>query len=118
MNIPDFQIGKSELLSMIVFTFGCILDHVTTFYGLSIPNVEEINPVVLLLIGSGIWSLVEIILIAAVNGSSLVTFGSKSEIIITFSITALLTVGIIRLYAGFHNMMIISNALRILELSS
>ncbi len=118
MNILGYQIGKAELLSMTVFTVGCTVDHVTTYYGLSIPTVKEINPVVLLLIGSGLWNLVEIILIAAGNGSGLVISGSKSKIMITCSITALLTAGIIRLSAGFHNMMIIFNIVRALEVSS
>jgi len=111
MNILDYQIGKAKLLSMTVFTAGCIVDHVTTGYGLSLPSVYEINPVVLLLIGSGIWNLVEIMLIAAGNVSGFVISGLKSKIMITCSIKALLMVGIVRLYAGFHNMMIIFNIL-------
>jgi hypothetical protein len=118
MNIFEYQIGKAELLSMMVFTVGCILDHVTTYYGLSLPTVEEINPVVLLMIGSGIWNLVEIGLIIAGNGSGLFVSGSKSKMMITFSMTSLLIVGIVRLYAGFHHMMIIFNVVRALELSS
>lgn len=118
MNILGYQIEKAELLSMTVFTVGCIVDHVTTYYGLSIPTVEEINPVVLLLIGSGIWNLVEIILIAAGNVSGLVISGLKSKIMVSCSITSLLTVGFVRLYAGFHNMMIIFNIIRALEVSS
>jgi len=72
----------------------------------------------LLLIGSGIWNLVEIILIAAGNVSGLVISGSKSKIMTTCSITALLTAGIVRLSAGFHNMVIIFNVVRALEASS
>jgi hypothetical protein len=118
MNIFEYQIGKAELLSMMVFTVGCIVDHVTTYYGLTLPTVEEINPVVLLMIGSGIWNLVEIVLIIAGNGSGLAVSGSKSKMMITFSMTSLLIVGIVRLYAGFHNMILIFNIVRALELSS
>jgi len=118
MNILGYRSGRAELLSMTFFTACCILDHVTTLYGLSLPNVKEINPVVLLLIGSGMWNLVDFISIAAVNGSGLVIFGSKSKILVAFSITALLMLGIIRLCAGVNNMMVIFNTLRMLALPS
>jgi len=114
MNILGYRSGKAKLLSMTFFTVGCIVDHVTTLYGLSLPNVMETNPVVILLIGSGIWNLIDFIFVAAVNGSGLVIFGSKSKILIAFSITILLMSGIIRLCAGVNNMMVIFNTLHML----
>ena len=107
MNIYDYQIGKAELLSMTVFTVGSILDHVTTFYGLSLTTIKEVNPVVLMLIGSGSWNLVEVILMILGNGSVFIASNSKSERMIVFSMTALLIAGTVRLLAGFHNMIVI-----------
>ena len=118
MNILGYRSGRAKLLSITFFTASCIVDHMTTLYGLSLPNVKEINPVVLLLIGSGIWNLVDFIFVAAVNGSGLVIFGSKSKILIELSITALLIFGIIRLCAGVNNLVVIFNTLRMLALSS
>ena len=107
MNIYGHQIGKAELLSMTIFTVGCIMDHVTTYHGLSFPTIKEINPVVLILIGSGSWNLVEVALIILGNGSGFVASDSKSEMMIAFSMTALLFVGVVRLLAGFHNIIVI-----------
>ena len=107
MNIYNYQIGKTELLSMTVFTVGCIMDHVTTYYGLSFPAIKEINPMVLILIGSGSWNLVEVALMILGNGSGFIASNSKSEMTIAFSMTALLFVGVVRLLAGFHNMIVI-----------
>lgn len=109
MNNFDHQIGKAELLSMMVFTAGCIVDHVTTYYGLTFPTIEELNPVVLMMIGSGLWNIVEVTLIILGNGSGFIISGSKSKIMTTFSITALFFVGLIRLFVGFHNINIILN---------
>jgi len=107
MNIYDYQISKAELLSMTVFTVGCIMDHVTTYYGLSFPTIKEINPMVLILIGSGSWNLVGVALMLLGIGSGFIASNSKSEMTITFSMTMLLIVGTVRLLAGFHNMMVI-----------
>ena len=107
MNIYDYQVGKAELLSMTVFTVGCVMDHVTTFYGIFIPAIKEVNPVVLMLIGSGSWNLVEVILMILGNGSGFFASNTKSEWMIVFSMTALLITGTVRLWAGFHNMIVI-----------
>lgn len=118
MTFFDYQIGKAELLSMMVFTVGCTVDHVTTYYGLTFPTIEELNPMVLLMIGSGFWNIIEISLISMGIGSGLVIAGSKSKIMIMFSMTALFLVGIIRLSVGFHNIILIYNIVDLIKLSS
>ena len=98
---------------MMFFTAGCIVDHVTTYYGLTLPNVEELNPLVLMMIGSGSWNLVEVSILIIGNVYGFFVSGSKSEIMVAFSMTLLLLVGIVRLFAGFHNMMVIFNVVYI-----
>ena len=117
MKWLDANIGKAELLTMMVFTTGCVVDHVTTFYGLFLPTIVEVNPVVLLLIGSGVWHIAEILIIASGTCSGLLVSGSKSKTVIRFSMMALATVGLVRLYAGFHNLVLVSNVVSMLELS-
>ena len=118
MSGMGVSIGKAELLMMTVFTSGCIVDHITTFYGLSLPTIVEVNPVVLMLIGSGVWHVVEVLIIAAGIFSGLVASSSKSRILIAFSMISLAMVGLVRLYAGIHNIVLISNIASVLELSS
>jgi hypothetical protein len=109
MSIYDYQVGKRMLFAMMVFTVGCIVDHVTTYYGLTLPNIQELNPLVLLMIGSSVWNLVEVSILILGNVCGFFVSGSKSEITGVFSMKLLLLVGIVRLSAGFHNMMIIFN---------
>ena len=118
MNVLRAQIGRAELFTMIVFTVGCVLDHVSTFYGLTFPSVVELNPVVLLMIGSGVWNLFEVVVIVAGNGSGFIASYSESRIMTLFSSAALLIVGAIRLVAGFHNVVLVLGIARALELSS
>ena len=98
---------------MMVFTAGCIVDHGTTYYGLTLPNVEELNQLVVMMIGSGIWNLVDFSILIIGNVYGFFVSGSKSEIMAVFSMTLLLVVGIVRLFAGFHNMMVIFNVVYI-----
>jgi len=113
MSIYDYQVGKRALFTMMVFTAGSIVDHVTTYYGLTLPNVIELNQVVLMMIGSGVWNLVEVSLLIIGNINGFFVSDSKSEIMAVFSMTLLLLVGIVRLFAGFHNMMVIFNVVYI-----
>jgi hypothetical protein len=118
MKILNENIGKAELLAMIVFTSGCIVDHITTYYGLSMPTIKEANPVVLLMIGAGIWNVVEILIIAMGTTSGFILSSTKSRRIVTMSIFALMAVGLVRLYAGVNNIVLITNVGRILEITS
>jgi hypothetical protein len=109
VSINDYQVGKRVLSTMMVFTVGCIVDHVTTYYGLTLPNVEELNKLVLMLIETGLWNLFEVSLLFIGNVYGIFVSSSKSKIMVVFSLTLLFLVGIVRLSAGFHNMMIIFN---------
>ena len=117
MKIFNDNMGKAELLAMIVFTSGCIVDHITTYYGLSMPMVKEANPVVLLMIGAGVWNVVEILIIAMGTTSGFILSSTKSRRMVTMSILALMVVGLVRLYAGVHNIVLITNVGRILEMA-
>lgn len=117
MKIFNDNMGKAELLAMIVFTSGCIVDHITTYYGLSMPMVKEANPVVLLMIGAGVWNVVEILIIAMGTTSGFILSSTKSRRMVTMSILALMGVGLVRLYAGVHNIVLITNVGRILEMA-
>jgi hypothetical protein len=118
MSLLKNNVGKAELLAMMLFTTGCIVDHVTTYYGLSLPTIEEANPVVLFMIGSGIWNAVEILVIVMGNSSGVLLSGSKSRGIITMSIATLVAVGLVRLYAGVHNIALITSVGRLLDMTS
>jgi len=118
MKILNDNIGKAELLAMILFTSGCIVDHITTQYGLSLPTVEEANPVVLFMIGAGVWNVVEILIILLGTTSGFILSGTKSRRMVTMSILALMVVGLVRLYAGVHNIVLISNIGSVLEVTS
>ena len=113
MSKYDYQTGKMALFAMMVFTAGCIVDHVTTYYGLTLPTVKELNPLVLMMIGSGSWNLVEVSILIIGNVYGYFVSGSKSEIMAVFSMTLLLLVGTVRLSAGFHNLMVIFNVVYI-----
>ena len=113
MSIYNYKVGKRVLFAMMVFTAGSIMDHVTTSYGLTLPNVEELNQLVLMMIESGSWILVEVSILLVGNVYGFFVSGSKSEIMGVFSMTLLLLVGFVRLFAGFHNMMIIFNVVYI-----
>jgi hypothetical protein len=118
MKILNDNIGRAELLAMILFTSGCIVDHVSTHYGLSLPTVEEANPVVLFMIGTGIWNAVEIMIIVMGNSSGFILSGTKSRNLVTMFVFTLMAVGIVRLYAGVHNIVLISNIGPVLEMTS
>jgi hypothetical protein len=118
MKLLNDNVGKAELLAMIIFTSGCIVDHITTYYGLSMPTIKEANPVVLLMIGTGIWNVVEILIIAMGTTSGLILSSTKSRWMVTMSIFALMGVGLVRLYAGVHNIVLITNVGRMLDITS
>ena len=118
MKILNDNIGKAELLAMILFTSGCIVDHITTYYGVSLPTVKETNPVVLFMIGAGVWHVVEILIILLGTTSGFILSGTKSRNLVTMLVFTLMTVGIVRLYAGVHNIVLISNIGPVLEMTS
>jgi hypothetical protein len=118
MNLLNGNIGKAELLAMMIFTTGCIVDHITTYYGLSVPTIEEANPVVLFMIGTGIWNAVDILIIVMGNSTGFILSGEKSRGIMTMLIVTLVVAGLVRMVAGVHNIMLVSNVGRVLGTAS
>ena len=118
MSLLDVNIGKVELLAMMIFTTGLIVDHITTYYGLSVPYIEESNSLVLFMIGAGIWNAVDILILVIGNGSGFILSGAKSRGIMTMLLVTLMVVGLVRLIAGVHNIMLISNIVRVLGTAS
>lgn len=104
----DDRLGFTALA---IFSLGCVCDHLTTAYGLTLPNVTELNMNVLILLGYGVWHLVEFLVIAAGIGSGFLAVRSKSGVIPRLSMMILFSGGLIRFYAGLHNLIIIINIL-------
>ena len=103
------EIRKRELAIITLFVLGCIVDHITTYYGLKLPSIIESNPLVIQMIGAGIWNLFEIALIVTGAGSAFVILLDNSRELVSLSMAALGSVGIIRMYAGLLNIILISN---------
>ena len=103
------EIRKRELAIITLFVLGCIVDHITTYYGLKLPSIIESNPLVIQMIGAGIWNPFEIALIVTGVGSAFVILLDNSRELVSLSMAALGSVGIIRMYAGVINIILISN---------
>jgi hypothetical protein len=108
---PQTSRDKLALLMMLVFSLGCGLDHLTTVYGTSLPNIAESNPIVLHLMEFGVWSETEIliILMGIISG---ITIGRTEESKLKdFSMRVLTIVGFTRFIAAFNNIAVIIKAL-------
>ncbi|MBC8223504.1 hypothetical protein H8E65_02875 [Candidatus Bathyarchaeota archaeon] len=103
------DIRKRELAIITLFVLGCIVDHITTYYGLKLPSIIESNPLVIELINAGIWNLFELAIIITGAGSAFVILLDSSKELVLLSMAALGSVGIIRMYAGLLNIILISN---------
>lgn len=106
-NKIEVNFGKYNVLGVLIFSVGCLLDHITTAYGLTIPGIVETNPFVLRMINYGVWHFFEfLILISGIffgfNLASLKSGASKF-----FFIFALNAVGLCRFLAGLNNLEII-----------
>ena len=102
------NINRTELSMMVIFTMGCILDHLTTYYGLKFPMITELNPVVVQLIAMGIWHIVELAIILMGNISGYFASTNQPDFMKHIGIVALSLAGIFRLYAGMHNIFLIA----------
>ena len=106
-NKIEVKCGKYSVLGVLIFSVGCLLDHITTAYGLTIPGVVETNPFVLRMINYGVWHFFEfLILVSGIffgfNLGSLKSGASKFLFIV-----ALNAVGLCRFLAGLYNLEII-----------
>ena len=102
------NINRTELTMMVIFTMGCILDHLTTYFGLQFPMIMEFNPVVAQLIAMGIWHVTELAVILMGNLSGYFASKNQLDYFKHIGIMALTLAGIIRLYAGITNIILIS----------
>ncbi len=103
------EIRKRELAIITLFILGCIVDHITTYYGLKLPSIIESNPLVIQMISASIWDLFEFTIIVTGAGSAFVILRDNSKELVSLSMAALGSVGIIRMYAGLLNIILISN---------
>lgn len=89
---------------MFFFVFSCALDHVTTAYGITLPTIHEMNPNVRYLIESGFWHGMNLFIISSGVYLVVMALGSKSYVAIDLTTKLLSTMGVVRFYAGFHNL--------------
>ena len=100
-----------ELAAMVIFVVGCICDHLTTAYGLMLPNIHELNMNVLFLMGHGLWHIAEILIIMAGVGSGYLALKSESNLVVNLSTFMLMSGGLFRFYASIQNLTIILNVI-------
>lgn len=107
------RISRRELaiLTVLVFSLGCSLDHLTTAYGFSLSNIAESNPIVLQLMEFGVWSETEALVILMGIIFGVVIGGAEESKFKDFSMTILATVGFTRFIAAFNNLALIMKAL-------
>lgn len=103
--------NKLIILTVLVFSAGCAFDHLTTLYGISLPNITEANPVVLQLMELGIWPATELFIILAGAVCGVIISRMESSKLNDFSLNVLAVVGLSRFFAAFNNLFVIVNAL-------
>jgi hypothetical protein len=109
-----FRVSKRHItnFTLIVFTLGCVLDHLTTAYGVTLFSVVESNPMVVMLMEFGIWHGFELMVISVGVLQIFVTYFIKSNIFFYyFSNCMMMFAGFVRYYAALHNMTVIMAAL-------
>ena len=79
ISLINLNFNKTALLGIVVFSFGCFFDHLTTAYGLTLPHIIERNPIVLTVIGFGIWHIFEILIMGTGILTGLIASRSKSN---------------------------------------
>ncbi len=103
------MIGRDRLKICIVafFAMGCLFDHLTTSYGLSLSTFVETNPIVTSLVEQGIWNVIEILTITAGVCYGLYSLCSTKGGAAALSLRVLTFAGLIRFFAGFQNLSVI-----------
>ena len=102
---------RLALIAMAIFSLGCVCDHLTTAYGLTLPNITELNNSVVLLNEYGVWHVIELLVIATGLCSGLFIIRLKPCAITKLSTIALMSGGFIRFSAGLQNLTTILNTL-------
>lgn len=103
------MIGRDRLKICIVafFAMGCLFDHLTTSYGLSLSTFVETNPIVTSLMEQGIWHVIEILTITVGVCYGLYSLCSTKGGAAALSLRVLTFAGLIRFFAGFQNLSVI-----------
>ncbi len=103
------MIGRDRLKICIVafFAMGCLFDHLTTSYGLTLSTFVETNPIVTSLVEQGIWHVIEILTITAGVCYGLYSLCSTKGGAAALSLRVLTFAGLIRFFAGFQNLSVI-----------
>jgi len=114
-NLLAFNREKRDkrivLIAMAIFSLGCICDHLTTAYGLTLPNIMELNMNVILLKENGVWHVIELLVIATGLCSGIFIIRLKPCAITKLSTIALLSGGFIRFGVGLQNLTTILSTL-------
>jgi hypothetical protein len=95
---------RLTLCVLAFFAVGCLVDHVTTSYGLGSPAFTETNPLVNALLEQGTWHAIEILIITIGVGLGLHSLSSMPGESYRLYLGMLTFAGIIRLFAGFQNL--------------
>ena len=113
-QLSDFVLrvarNKVAIAAVLIFSFGCYFDHLTTVYGIILPNLTEANPVVLQLIELGIWHETEIFLIIIGIYCGIIVGSMKPSKMNEFSLSVLATAGLSRFVVAISNLVLIINA--------
>ncbi|EMR74246.1 hypothetical protein MCGE09_00637 [Thaumarchaeota archaeon SCGC AB-539-E09] len=109
-----FRVSKRHftILTMIIFTLSCVLDHLTTAYGVTLFSVVESNPMVIMLMDFGIWHEFELMVISVGILQIFVTYFIRSNVFFYyFSNSLMIFAGLVRYYSALHNVTVIMTAL-------
>lgn len=98
---------KIEIISYIILIVGVMLDHGTTMYALTQPNIVELNPFVVSLMDDEIWLFWDIVVV--IVGILIPYFliriigGWEGYVILLFPVVH----GFLRICCGIHNLGVI-----------
>ena len=109
MNSKQKILGS---LGVAIFVVGCIVDHMTTMYGLNLYGIIETNILVRSLIELNLWHYVDFMLIIVCIVFFLVSMRFDSNGVSLLPSILFSGVGLIRFFAGVHNITIILDVLK------
>jgi hypothetical protein len=94
-------------ISLMILIVGVLGDELTTFHGISTGRFVEVNPIARNLIETGIWSLLDILLLSVCFSLSyIIVRKNKNELSQIISLFPIIS-GIIRLLAFFSNLFLL-----------
>jgi hypothetical protein len=96
------SVTPREFLAYAVLVVGVVMDQFTTRYGLLV-GFQESNPVASWLIQTGLWFIVDFMLVVSVIGLSIYVC-ERLEKVRDFVFFYPFIFGLVRLYAGVRNL--------------